>query len=71
MSNNKVITIQESGRGDAGSARAVFNALYKGYCKVFVTAVYELRSTPKPRRCELRARGAVRWARSAPPSWSW
>jgi hypothetical protein len=45
MSNNKVITIQESGRGDAGSARAVFNALYKGYCKVFVTAVYELRST--------------------------
>jgi hypothetical protein len=45
MSNNKVVAIQESGRGDAGSTRAVFNALYKGYCKVFMTAVYELQST--------------------------
>ena len=50
MSNNKVVTIQESDRGDAGSARVVFNALYKGYCKVFVTAVYELRPTTEAPR---------------------
>jgi hypothetical protein len=50
MSNNKVITIQESDRGDAGSARVVFNALYKDHCKVFVTAVYELRPTTEAPR---------------------
>jgi hypothetical protein len=45
MSHNKVCTIQGSDRTSKGSARAVFNSLYKGYRKAMVVGVYELRPT--------------------------
>jgi hypothetical protein len=44
MSHNKVRVIEPSDRSSKESARAVFNSLYKGYSKVMVKAVYELRA---------------------------